>query len=213
VLHQVNEGTPFSAAVAEAHRRGFTEPHPKEDLSGEDVARKLLILLRESGFPVEREEVIVEPMISGGTREDPDPERFLAGLVRFDAAWACRAAEARVRGERLFHVARFDSSEGRGPRVGVASLPADHPVARAGAGENVVVIRTDRYSDLPLTISGPGAGPEITASGVLIDLLGAAEELQHHHQRPVGEAGCSRCFGSRSSRGSDRAPRPLSFPS
>ncbi len=78
VLHQVNEGTPFSAAVAEAHRRGFTEPHPKEDLSGEDVARKLLILLRESGFVVEREEVIVEPMISPGEGEKADPGRFLA---------------------------------------------------------------------------------------------------------------------------------------
>lgn len=201
VLHRVNEGTPFSAAVAEAHRRGFTEPHPKEDLSGEDVARKLLILLRESGFVVEREEVIVEPMISDGEAEEAYPERFLAGLARVDAAWAERAAEARARGERLFHVARFDRSEGIGPRVGVAALPAAHPVAKAGAGENVLVIRTGRYSDLPLTLSGPGAGPEITASGVLIDLLGAAEELL---RRPP-----SRCCGSRSSRGSDRAPRPL----
>jgi aspartokinase/homoserine dehydrogenase 1 len=141
------------------------------------VARKLLILLRESGFVVDREEVIVEPMISGDIGKDSDPERFLAGLARFDAAWAERAAEARARGERLFHVARFDVAEGRAPQVGVAALPADHPVARAGAGENVVVIRTDRYSDLPLTISGPGAGPEITASGVLIDLLAAASEL------------------------------------
>ena len=178
VLHRVNEGTPFSSAVAEAHRLGFTEPHPREDLSGQDVARKLLILLRESGFAVERDEVIVEPMISSGEDGEEDPERFLAGLVRFDEAWAGRAAEARARGERLFHVARFDSSEGKGPQVGVASLPAVHPVGRAGAGENVVVIRTDRYSGLPLTLSGPGAGPEITASGVLIDLLGAAEELR-----------------------------------
>jgi homoserine dehydrogenase len=126
---------------------------------------------------VEREEVIVEPMISVAESEEADPERFLAGLARFDASWAERAAEARARGERLFHVARFDSSAGLGPRVGVAALPADHPVARAGAGENVVVIRTGRYSSLPLTISGPGAGPEITASGVLIDLLAAAEGL------------------------------------
>ncbi len=199
VLHQVNEGMPFSAAVAEAHRLGFTEPHPREDLSGQDVARKLLILLRESGFAVEREEVIVEPMIS--SEDEEDPERFLAGLVRFDAAWAGRAAEARARGERLFHVARFDSRKGSGPRVGVASLAEDHPVARAGAGENVVVIRTDRYSRLPLTVSGPGAGPEITASGVLVDLLGAAEELRR--RPPIS------CCVIRSSRESDRAPRPL----
>jgi homoserine O-acetyltransferase len=199
VLHRVNEGTPFSAAVAEAHRLGFTEPHPREDLSGQDVARKLLILLRESGFAVEREEVIVEPMVS---TDEQDPERFLAGLARFDADWAARAAEARAQGERLFHVARFDISQGTSPQVGVASLPENHPVGRAGAGESVVVIRTDRYSGLPLTISGPGAGPEITASGVLIDLLGAAEALR----RPT-------CCGCRSSRGSDRAPRPLSSPS
>jgi homoserine O-acetyltransferase len=179
VLHRVSEGTPFSAAVAEAHLRGLTEPHPSEDLTGEDVARKLLILLREAGFAVEREEVIVEPMISAIPAE-PDPERFLAGLIRYDDAWTARVAEARDRSERLFHVARFDQY---GPRVGVASLPADHPVARAGAGENVVVYRTDRYSDLPLTISGPGAGPEITASGVLIDLLAAAAESQPTRRR------------------------------
>jgi homoserine O-acetyltransferase/O-succinyltransferase len=174
VLHRVSEGTLFSAAVAEAHLRGLTEPHPQEDLTGEDVARKLLILLREAGFAVERREVIVEPLIPGDIPDEPDPERFLAGLIRYDAAWTARAAEARARGERLFHVAQFDAN---GPRVGVASLSADHPVARAGAGENVVVVHTDRYSDLPLTISGPGAGPEITASGVLIDLLAAAAEL------------------------------------
>ncbi len=171
VLNRVSEGIPFSAAVAEAHQYGLTEPHPLEDLTGEDVARKLLILLREAGFPVERDEVIVEPLISS---DEPDPERFLAGLTRYDEAWTARVAEARSQGERLFHVARFDEN---GPRVGVASLPADHPVARAGAGENVVVLQTDRYSDLPLTISGPGAGPEITASGVMIDLLAAAENV------------------------------------
>jgi homoserine dehydrogenase len=149
--------------------------------------------------------------------DEPDPERFLASLFRYDAAWAQRVAEASARGERLFHVARFDSSDGMGPRVGVASLPTDHPVARAGAGENVVVVRTDRYSDLPLTISGPGAGPEITAAGVLIDLLAAAGELTRRRAVDRGSRQPApdlrrgaRCFGSsRSSRESDRALRPL----
>jgi homoserine dehydrogenase len=212
VLHHVSEGVPLSAAVALAHLRGFTEPHPREDLSGEDVARKLLILLRESGSAVERKDVIVEPLLAGGL-DEPDPERFLAGLVLYDAAWAARATEARSRGERLFHVARFDRRDGRGPRVGVVALPADHALARTGAGENVVMIHTDRYFELPLIISGPGAGPEITAAGVLIDLLAAAEELA---RRPAVDRlpGRARCFGStRSSRGSDRAPRPLSSPS
>lgn len=186
VLHRVEAGVPFSQAVREAWERGYTEPHPGEDLSGEDVARKLLILLREAGFGFEREDVLGEPLLPDGP-DEPDPGRFLEELAPWDAVWAERAARARERGERLLYLASFD---GATPRVGVAALPADHPVARGGPGENVIVYRTERYSELPLTISGPGAGPEITATGVLSDLIAAARELsahgrQHLPDRPV----------------------------
>jgi aspartokinase/homoserine dehydrogenase 1 len=173
VLSRVEAGMSFSKAVRDAWRRGYTEPHPREDLSGEDVARKLLILLREAGYELEREDVAVEPLLAGGLPDEPDPERFLDALAPHDAAWDGPAARARSRGERLLYVAAFD---GRQARVGVESLPARHPVARGGPGENVIVYRTERYSDLPLTVAGPGAGPHVTATGVLADLIAAARE-------------------------------------
>lgn len=174
VLHRVGEGVAFSEAVVEAWRLGLTEPHPGEDLTGEDVARKLLILLRDAGYDVEREDLAVEPLIPGGLPDEPDPERFLQALAAFDVLWAERAAAARVRGERLLHLARFDEA---GPQVGLTAVPARHPAARIGPGENVVVFQTDRYAALPLTIAGPGAGPDVTAAGVLLDLLTAAREM------------------------------------
>jgi homoserine O-acetyltransferase len=174
VLHQLNEGVPFSEAVAQAYRLGLTEPHPREDLTGEDVARKLLILLREAGYEPDRADLAVQPLVPVDLPAEPNPRIFLDSLSAFDEEWATRVEEARAQGGRLFHVAQFD---GAGPRVGPAVLPADHPAARTGPGENVVVYRTDRYSSVPLTISGPGAGPDITASGVLIDLLAAAKDL------------------------------------
>jgi homoserine O-acetyltransferase len=181
VLHRVEAGVPFSRAVREAWERGYTEPHPAEDLSGEDVARKLLILLREAGFGFEREDILGEPLVPG-LPDEPDPERFLDLLAPWDGVWAERAARAREWGERLLYLASFD---GFTARVGVAALPADHPVARGGPGESVIVYRTERYFELPLTISGPGAGPEVTATGVMSDLLRAAAHRRQHlpHRR------------------------------
>lgn len=181
VLSRVEAGMSFSKAVRDAWRRGYTEPHPREDLSGEDVARKLLILLREAGYEIEREDVVVEPLLpgstgdTGGMPDEPDPERFLDTLAPQDAAWDEPVARIRRRGERLLYVASFD---GRAARVGVEVLPASHPVARGGPGENVIVFRTERYSDLPLTVAGPGAGPHVTATGVLADLIAAAREIR-----------------------------------
>jgi aspartokinase/homoserine dehydrogenase 1 len=191
VLHRIEAGVPLSKAVREAWERGYTEPHPAEDLSGEDVARKLLILLREAGFGIEREDILGEPLVSN-LPDEPDPERFLDSLVPWDGVWAERAVQARERGERLLYLASFD---GVTPRVGAASLPKDHPVARGGPGESVIVYRTERYSELPLTISGPGAGPEITATGLISDLLRAAAHGRQHlpdrrvhaHQHGAGD--------------------------
>lgn len=175
VLGRLEAGAAFSEAVRDAWRRGYTEPHPREDLSGEDVARKLLILLREAGYEIEREDVVVEPLLPGGLPDEPDPERFLAALGPQDETWKEPLARARRRGERLLYVASFD---GRSARVGAQAVPVHHPVARGGPGENVIVFRTERYSDLPLTVAGPGAGPHVTATGVLADLIAAAREVR-----------------------------------
>ena len=174
VFGRVNEGERFSAAAREARGLGLTEPHPRDDLSGADVARKLVILLREAGFALELGDVVVERIVPPAVAAENDPERFLERLAAEDERWARRAADAAARGRRLVHCATFD---GAAARVGVREAAADDPLARARRGENVVVCRSERYRDVPLTIAGPGAGPEVTAAGVLVDLLAAAREL------------------------------------
>ncbi len=161
VLGRVQEGLAFTAAVAEAQRLGYTEPDPRIDLSGEDVARKLLVVVREAGVALERDDVEVASLVPAAGED-------------VDARWARDAAAAHARGERLVHVARWDGTRAT---VGVASLPADDPLARAQPGENVVRIWTDRYAAMPVTLAGPGAGPDVTAGNLLTDVIEAAQVL------------------------------------
>jgi aspartokinase/homoserine dehydrogenase 1 len=161
VLGRVQEGVPFTRSVEEARSLGLTEPDPNVDLSGEDVARKLLLVLRDAGLAVERDDVAVESLV-------PRPGEDVDGL------WAARAETTQGRAERLVHAARWE--DGRAA-VGVISVPEDEPLARVRPGENVVALWTDRYRDLPLTLSGPGAGPEVTAGNLLSDVVLAAERL------------------------------------
>jgi aspartokinase/homoserine dehydrogenase 1 len=171
VFDKLGQGVPFSKAVREARERGFTEPHPGEDLSGADVGRKLLILCREAGFDLEAGSIQIESLVPEALAREEDPEAFLTGLESCDEEWKARMAEAG--GGRLAYVAQF---HGEGGTVGVKTLPAGDPMAALRATENMVVVETDRYAELPLTISGPGAGWEVTASGVLADLLAAIRE-------------------------------------
>jgi aspartokinase/homoserine dehydrogenase 1 len=166
VFNRLREGAPFSQAVREARDKGFTEPHPGEDLSGADVARKLLILCREAGFHLEPADIQVESLVPEALSGQGDPELFLEGLKAYDQDWRDRLDEA---GDRpLTYLARYG---GEGGAVGCCALDPYHPLAGLRATENRVVLQTDRYPDVPLTISGPGAGWEVTASGVVADLL------------------------------------------
>ena len=169
VLHRIHDGLAFSAAVAEARALGLTEPDPLEDLAARDLSRKLLVLAREAGFPLEAEQVRVLALCS--PRPGEPLESALAGA---DARWRRRVLHAEARGCRLVAVAEADASGGR---IGVKALPADSPLARLGPGENRVLVRSQWQSSTPLVLGGPGAGAEVTAAGLLSDIIHAAREL------------------------------------
>jgi aspartokinase/homoserine dehydrogenase 1 len=166
---------PFSGIVREARSLGYTEPDPRDDLSGLDVARKLVILAREMGIDLELEQVGVESLVpdelSGGTIDE-----FLDGFAGWDARMQERFERARARGHVLRYVARLDGRSGHAA-VGLEELPSDHPFAYARLTDNVVQFVTQRYRDNPLVVQGPGAGPAVTAGGVFADLLRLAAYL------------------------------------
>ncbi|GAB1596535.1 homoserine dehydrogenase family protein [Lysobacter claricitrinus] len=162
---------PFSGFVRQAREAGYTEPDPREDLSGEDVRRKLLILARAAGFALEAEDVQVESLV-------PDVLARCAAhevddsLDVLDTPLRERFAQAYKHGEKLRHVARLDVVDGRlRARVGVESLAANDPLATGQGTDNRVAIRCDRYDAQPLVIQGPGAGAGVTAAALLDDVL------------------------------------------
>lgn len=174
VLGRLHEGVRFSAAVAEARARGYTEPDPRDDLGALDVARKLVILAREAGVALEPEAVSVRPLV--GADWNPD-----APDAATDRHWAAEAETARRGERRLVVLARWDE---RGARVGVDAVPVSSPFARIRPGENLVRIHTEYHADPPISVAGPGAGPEVTAAGLLGDVVDAASELAR--RQPAG---------------------------
>jgi aspartokinase/homoserine dehydrogenase 1 len=161
--------TPFSGIVTEAFLRGYTEPDPREDLSGMDVVRKALILGREMGLSLEPSDVLVESLVPEALRDgDTSPEVFLERLRDHDPVMEARRAEAAAGGGVLRYVALVEST---GASVELRTFPGHHPFANVGGADAVVAFTTARYNPQPLIIQGPGAGPEVTAGGVFADLL------------------------------------------
>jgi aspartokinase/homoserine dehydrogenase 1 len=174
-LFNVYDGSvPFSAIVREAKQRGYTEPDPRDDLSGTDVARKLIILGREMGLKLEMSDVQIESLVPSDLVSGSSDE-FLAGLTRHDANMKRQYEDARARGRVLRYVGAV-SSEGKAT-VGLAELEARHPFANIALTDNVVRFASARYCNNPLIVQGPGAGPEVTAGGVFADLLRLATYL------------------------------------
>lgn len=168
-LFNVFDGSmPFSEIVADARRRGYTEPDPRDDLSGMDVARKLVILARDMGLDLELDDVDVTSLVPASLI-GLDVEDFLAGLADHDDDMATLLREATEAGEILRYVGRVDA-EGRA-QVGLERLSREHPFASMAQTDNIVRFATDRYDTNPLIVRGPGAGPEVTAAGVFADVL------------------------------------------
>lgn len=169
----VMAGRSFSETLREAHERGFTEPDPRDDLSGRDVARKVLILGRCAGFELDQEDVNVTPLLEPGDWEDLPLDAFWDALPEQDAAWEALREDAMERGGRLAYVGRVGPGGGQ---VALEVMGSDHPCGRARGTENVITVTSDRYGDLPLVVTGPGAGPAVTAAGVFADILRARSE-------------------------------------
>ncbi|HEX7081222.1 MAG TPA: bifunctional aspartate kinase/homoserine dehydrogenase I [Gammaproteobacteria bacterium] len=162
-------GRPFSEIVRDARSRGYTEPDPRDDLSGMDVARKAVILAREAGLALELEDLDVESLVPAALA-DASVDEFLDRLSDFDAPMAERVAEAKRNDTVLRYVADIDMRRGTA-RVQLQSFAKDHPFANINLTDNIVQFVTRRYCDNPLIVRGPGAGPDVTAAGIFADLL------------------------------------------
>ncbi|HEX5694016.1 MAG TPA: homoserine dehydrogenase [Arenimonas sp.] len=158
---------PFSERVRAAVAAGYAEPDPRVDLSGEDVRRKLLILARTAGYPLDGSEVQVESLLTPALCQAGDATGIDAALASLDAVLASRARGASANGQVLRYVARLDRD---GARVGLESLPRDHALAQGGACDNRVAFWSCRYGERPLVIQGPGAGAGVTAAALIDDL-------------------------------------------
>ncbi|MGZ8492961.1 MAG: aspartate kinase, partial [Gemmatirosa sp.] len=167
---ELGRGRTFSASLRDAMTRGYTEPDPREDLSGQDVARKAVILARLLGWKGTLGDVAVESLVPPAMAALPVPE-FLAQLGSLDAEWAARVAAAAERGTVLRYRADVSSKEAR---VGIVEVDRASPFASLAGTDNQFVFTTRRYRERPLVITGPGAGAEVTAAGVLNDVLSLA---------------------------------------
>jgi homoserine dehydrogenase len=170
---ELEAGSPLSTAVRAAHRMGYTEPDPRDDLSGADVARKALILARTCGMPWELGDILAEPWFPpelAGVGRDT----FMARLEELDEPFAVRVDEARAQRAVLRYVATVTPE---GASVGLRMVLADHPLASLRGPDNLFSITTARYAERPLVVRGPGAGQAVTAAGVLADIVATAREM------------------------------------
>lgn len=170
LMSRLRAGEPLSAAVRAAHERAYTEPDPREDLSGMDVARKLLILARTAGMAIEPADVEVEPLVPGDELAGLSLEAFWQALPRFDAACARRQCDAAKQGRVLAYLARLGNGRAR---VALEAVKPQHPCGTIAGTDNVFALHTARYDLTPLVVRGPGAGPAVTAAGLFADVLRA----------------------------------------
>ena len=174
-LFNVYDGSkPFSAIVSEAKANGFTEPDPRDDLSGTDVARKLIILAREMGSDLQLGDFPVQSLVPDEL-QNVDVDEFLARLPEFDAEIAGMYELAKAKNQKLRYIAKLDAAGNAS--VGLASVDASSAFANIELTDNIVQYSSSRYAANPLVIQGPGAGPAVTAGGIFGDLLRLANFL------------------------------------
>lgn len=168
VFNNYNSGTTFHEVVKRAQTDGYTEPDPRIDLSGVDVARKILILARESGQKMELEDIVNTPFLSEKSMAADSIDRFFEALEQDEQHYADILAKADSNNTKLKYVASYGDGKAQ---VGLREIPVGHPFYNLEGKDNIVMFYTKRYPEQPMIIIGAGAGAEVTASGLFADVI------------------------------------------
>ncbi|SDC58462.1 aspartate kinase [Algoriphagus faecimaris] len=168
IFSELEKGAPFSEVVRSAKDKGYTEPDPRDDLSGMDVARKILILGREAEQTLEFEDITIQSMVPEDCQNASSVQEFFEKLKSHDEEFANLLQEADKKGEKLRFMATLENGKAK---VGLNSLPNAHPFSSLSGSDNMILLTTERYLDRPMIIRGPGAGADVTAAGVFADVI------------------------------------------
>lgn len=168
LFNSFTEGKIFSEIVKEAQRKGYTEPDPREDLNGMDVARKLLILARESGYPLEIEDIVLHKFLPEECFNASSVDEFYVKLKSFDEQLELKRSEAQKEGRVLRYIAKFEKGKGT---VSLQAVGPEHPFFHLSGSDNIISITSEFYLENPLVIKGQGAGAAVTAGKVFADII------------------------------------------
>ena len=168
VFNNFKAGVSFQDVVLEAQRQGYTEPDPKIDLSGIDVARKILILARESGMSIELDEIENEPFLPKECLDTRDNKSFFESLIKFKDHFEKMLENADREGAKMKYVAQLENGKAK---VGIQLIKEGHDFYNLEGSDNIILIYTNRYKEQPLIVKGAGAGADVTASGIFADII------------------------------------------
>ena len=173
IFNNFSSGSNFHDIVKEAQKLGFTEPDPRDDLSGSDVKRKITILARESGYSIDQSEIVLEAILPEDCMEQESVELFFESLLKHNDYFLDMIQQAESKNERLRYIASFENGKAI---IALKSVDSSSPFYNLSNSDNMISFNTERYTGSPLVISGPGAGANVTAAGVFSEIMQIATE-------------------------------------
>jgi len=168
IFNNFKDDANFHDVVKEAQEKGYTEPDPRDDLSGKDFMRKMLILARDAGYAMEAEDVFIESMLPKACLEAQTVDAFYAALKTEDAHFSKLKAKAATENKVLRYIGKLENGKAA---ITLQMVDENHPFFTLSGSDNIISFTTDRYKERPLVVKGPGAGAEVTAAGVFADLI------------------------------------------
>jgi aspartokinase/homoserine dehydrogenase 1 len=171
ILNELGPDRFLSEVVKEAKEKGYSEPDPRDDLSGEDVVRKILILVREAGIKIEREDLETEPFVPQSYFNASSAEEFIEKLGDLDASYERRRSNLADKNRKLRYVATYESGKAK---VGFKTVDVNDPMYELDETNNIVLLYSDYYKKQPLVIRGYGAGTDVTSAGIFADIIRVA---------------------------------------